>query len=48
MVEAFPKAPPLLVLSKPQPARSVAVVSFLQLCGITEDRDPDWARNLTN
>jgi hypothetical protein len=46
MVEAFPKTPPLLVLNKPQPARSVAVVSFLQLCGITEDRDAHWARTL--
>lgn len=44
MVEARRPAAALNVLAAPagKPGAPVAVVSFLQLCGITEDRDPDW------
>ncbi|MGZ9099229.1 MAG: hypothetical protein ACXW3O_05960 [Brevundimonas sp.] len=36
------EAPPQLFLARAAPARTIAVVGFLQLCGLTDDRDPDW------
>lgn len=36
------EAPARLFLAHPAPARTVAVIGFLQLCGVTEDHDPDW------
>jgi hypothetical protein len=35
-------APPQLFLAKAEPRREVPVIGFLQLCGLTDDRDPDW------
>ena len=44
-VEAMIDAAPQLFLARPTGAtRAVSVVSFLQLCGVTEDRDPRWRR----
>jgi hypothetical protein len=31
-----------MFLATPVPARSVAVIGFLQLCGLTRDCDPHW------
>ena len=46
-VEGVVAAPAQLFLARPAPAtRSVRVISFLQLCGVTEDRDPRWRRRL--
>lgn len=36
------EAPPRLFLARPAPARTTPVVGFLQLCGLTGDRDPAW------
>jgi len=33
---------PQLFLASPGPRRTLAVIGFLQLCGLTDDRDPDW------
>lgn len=46
MIEATPpqEAPHALVRSHRPPA-SVAVVTFLQLCGVTGDTDPGWKRH---
>lgn len=33
-------APPRLFLARPAPARTMAVIGFLQLCGVTGDRRP--------
>lgn len=37
------EAPARMFLARPSPARAVAVVGFLQLCGLTDDSDPAWA-----
>lgn len=26
-------------------AQSVPAITFIQICGLTDDRDPDWRRN---
>lgn len=31
-----------LFLARPTPARTAAVIGFLQLCGLTDERDPAW------
>ncbi len=36
------EAAPQLFLARPAPARTAAVIGFLQLCGLTNDRDPAW------
>lgn len=36
------EAPAQLFLARPAPARAVPVVGFLQLCGLTDERDPAW------
>ena len=36
------EAPPQLFLARPTPARSDAVIGFLQLCGLTGERDAAW------
>lgn len=36
------EAPPQMFLAMPAAARTVPVVGFLQLCGLTDDRDPGW------
>lgn len=36
------EAPPQLFLARPTPARSAAVIGFLQLCGLTGERDAAW------
>ena len=36
------EAPPQLFLARAAPARMVPVVGFLQLCGLTDERDPGW------
>lgn len=36
------EAPPQLFLAQAAKARAVAVIGFLQLCGLTERRDPNW------
>jgi len=36
------EAPAQLFLARPAPARSVPVIGFLQLCGLTEEIDPAW------
>ena len=36
------EAPPQLFLARAEPARTVPVVGFLQLCGLTDERDPGW------
>jgi len=36
------ESPPQLFLASPGPRRTLAVIGFLQLCGLTDDRDPDW------
>jgi hypothetical protein len=36
------EAPAQLFLARPVPARAVPVIGFLQLCGLTGDRDPTW------
>lgn len=36
------EAPPQLFLARAAPARTVPVVGFLQLCGLTDQRDPGW------
>ena len=46
-VEAVANAAPQLFLARPAlGARRVSVVSFLQLCGVTETRDPGWRSRL--
>ena len=40
------EAPPQLFLAKAEPARAIPVIGFLQLCGLTDDRDPDWRRGV--
>lgn len=40
------EAPPQMFLARPAPARAARVVGFLQLCGLTGERDPGW-RNAT-
>jgi len=48
MVEAEPEPAPRHALQMHRPASPppVMVVSFLQLCGITDDTDPHWRRAL--
>uniref|UniRef100_B0SWN3 Uncharacterized protein n=1 Tax=Caulobacter sp. (strain K31) TaxID=366602 RepID=B0SWN3_CAUSK len=47
LVQATAPPPPLAVLATPRPAPPpVAVVSFLQIFGLTEERDPRWRRRL--
>ncbi|KQY91761.1 hypothetical protein [Brevundimonas sp. Root1423] len=36
------EAPPQLFLAQARPARAIPVIGFLQLCGLTDDRDPAW------
>lgn len=36
------EAPPQLFLARAEPRREIPVIGFLQLCGLTDDRDPDW------
>ncbi len=36
------EAAPQLFLARPTPARTAAVIGFLQLCGLTGERDPAW------
>ena len=36
------EAAPQLFLARPAPARTATVIGFLQLCGLTGDRDPAW------
>lgn len=36
------EAPAQLFLARPMPARTAAVIGFLQLCGLTGERDPAW------
>jgi hypothetical protein len=36
------EAVPQLFLARPLPARTAAVIGFLQLCGLTGARDPAW------
>lgn len=36
------EAPAQLFLARPESARAVPVIGFLQLCGVTEGRDPTW------
>ena len=46
-VEGVVEAPAQLFLARPAPvARRVSVISFLQLCGVTGARDPQWRRRL--
>ncbi len=46
-VEAVADAAPQLFLARPtMTPRMVSVVSFLQLCGVTEEQDPKWRRLL--
>jgi hypothetical protein len=33
---------PQLFLARPVPARTAAVIGFLQLCGLTGEHDPAW------
>jgi hypothetical protein len=35
-------AVPQLFLARPVPARTAAVIGFLQLCGLTGEHDPAW------
>jgi hypothetical protein len=44
MVEAYRQDQPHFLNPALRPQRSVAVISFLQLCGVTPDEDPAWAR----
>lgn len=36
------EAAPQLFLARPLPARTASVIGFLQLCGLTGERDPGW------
>jgi len=46
-VEAVADEAPQLFLAKPtRVVRRLRVVSFLQLCGVTETRDPAWRSRL--
>lgn len=36
------EAAPQLFLARPSPARTTTVIGFLQLCGLTGQRDPGW------
>jgi hypothetical protein len=36
------ESPAQLYLARPAPARAVPVIGFLQLCGLTDDKDPAW------
>ena len=40
------QAPPQLFLARARPPRAVAVIGFLQLVGLTDDRDPAWQGRL--
>ena len=40
------EAPAQLFLARPAPARTVPVIGFLQLCGLTAGRDPAWRDRL--
>tara|TARA_R110002167_G_scaffold1352_8_gene6037 strand:- start:953 stop:1564 length:612 start_codon:yes stop_codon:yes gene_type:complete len=40
------EAPPQMFLAQARPPRAVAVVGFLQLVGLTDDRDPGWRAGL--
>jgi hypothetical protein len=44
LIEARPEAPAHFLAAGRQPPASVPVISFLQLCGITEDCDTGWKR----
>jgi hypothetical protein len=44
MVEAYRQDQPHFLNPARRPQGSVAVVSFLQLCGVTPDEDPAWSR----
>jgi hypothetical protein len=45
LVEARPEAGPRLFLARPEAApAAVSVISFLQICGVTEDEDVRWRR----
>ncbi len=47
LVQATAPPTPLAVLAAPRPASpSVAVVSFLQIFGLTDEMDPRWRRRL--
>ena len=47
MVQATPPPAPLAVLAAPRaPPPPMAVVGFLQIFGLTEERDPRWRRRL--
>ena len=41
------EAPPQMFLARAEPARAVAVIGFLQLVGLTEERAPAWRDRLT-
>ena len=42
-VEVTPASAPLHVLAKPAPRRaSTAAIGFIQLCGLSTERDPKW------
>ena len=36
------EAPSRMFLARPEPARWIPVIGFLQLCGLTGDHDPAW------
>lgn len=36
------EVPPQLFLARPQAGSQAAVIGFLQLCGLTDQRDPSW------
>jgi hypothetical protein len=47
LVEARREAGPQHFLARPQALLETAsVISFLQICGVTQDEDPKWRRQL--
>lgn len=43
LIDATPPEPPgYAVFAIPPPRSPVAVITFLQICGVTDDREPDW------
>lgn len=42
------EAPPQMFLAQARPSRAVTVIGFLQLVGLTDDRDPAWRASLAS
>lgn len=46
MIAVTPPPPPgHALMMRPAPIRSLPAVTFIQLCGLTAEHDPDWRRN---